>query len=179
LAQLLSGKAAVTGAAVQPGKSGDGAAEPDSGYWRLEQQIRWYDDRSLKAQFTFKWLRRTQIVVAALVPTAALIFPTQAVIPGLLGALILILVGFQELGAYQRNWIKYRSTCETLRHETYLYLGQTGRYQGLDEDDAHRQLVERVEAMVTDEHTQWTTQMDPQHEKEAGTAAKKAAAARS
>ena len=149
--------------------------EPDSGYWRLEQQIHWYDQRSLKDQRIYKWLRRTQIVVAALVPVAALAFPERAIIPGMIGAVILILAGFQDLGAYQRNWIKYRSTCESLRHEKYLFLGRTGRYEGLSDDEAHKELVERVEAMVTDEHTQWAVHMDPQREKEVRSSARKAA----
>ena len=106
-------------------------SEPDSGYGRLEDQIGWYDRKSISAQSTHKWLRWIQIVVAALVPVAALVFPHDAIVAGLLGAVIVVLSGFQEIGAYQRNWIKYRSTCEALRHEKYLYAGRAGPYDSM------------------------------------------------
>lgn len=141
--------------------------EPDSGYWRLEDQIRWYDGKAIAAQDTYKWMKWTQIVVAALIPVAALLFPDEAIVAGALGAVIVILSGFQELGAYHRNWIKYRTTCEALRHEKFLYVGRAGPYAGLAEDEAHKELVERVEALVSEENTQWTAHMETQRAKEA------------
>lgn len=158
---------------VQRDRSGvtPGAAhvngEPESGYWRLEDQIHWYGRKSSSAQKIYKWLGWTQIVVAALIPVAALVFPHEAIIAGVLGAVIVILSGFQELGAYQRNWIKYRSTCEALRHEKFLYVGRAGPYTDLAEDGAHKELVERVEALVSEENTQWMAHMDTQRAKEA------------
>ena len=148
------------------------SGEPDSGYWRLEDQIGWYDRKTGKAQKWFKLLRSAQIITAALVPVTALIFRDEALIPGLLGALILILSGFQELGAYQRNWLKYRATCETLRHEKYFYLGRVGPYDGLDEDDAQKELVNRVEALVSEEHAQWSTYMESKRSEDAKDKAK-------
>lgn len=145
----------------------DETGEPDSGYRRLDDQIRWYDRKTLNAQRAYKLLRSAQIVVAALVPVAALIRPDQAIIPGLLGAVILILSGFQELGSYQRNWVKYRTTCETLRHEKYFYLGRAGPYEGLDEKEARTELVNRVEALVSEEHTQWSTYMESKRSEDA------------
>lgn len=147
--------------------------EPDSGYWRLEDQIRWYDQKTIDAQRIYKLLRSAQIVVAALVPVTALLFRDQAIIPGLLGALVLILSGFQELGAYQRNWVKYRTTCETLRHEKYFYLGRTGPYDGLDDDEAQKTLVNRVEALVSEEHTQWATYLETKRSEDAKAKAEK------
>ena len=163
---------------TQPDRSGvtasaaDKTSEPDSGYWRLDDQIRWYDRKTLDAQRAYKLLRSAQIIVAALVPVTALIFRDQAIIPGLLGAVILILSGFQELGAYQRNWIKYRTTCETLRHEKYVYLGRAGPYDGLDEEDARKELVNRVEALVSEEQTQWSTYMEAKRSEDARAKAK-------
>jgi len=145
----------------------DKEGEPDSGYWRLDDQIRWYDRKTLDAQRAYKLLRSAQIVVAALVPVAALIRPDQAIIPGILGAVILIISGFQELGSYQRNWVKYRTTCETLRHEKYFYLGRAGPYEGLDEKEARTELVNRVEALVSEEHTQWSTYMESKRSEDA------------
>jgi Protein of unknown function (DUF4231) len=71
------------------------------------------------------------------------------------------------LGAYQRNWIKYRTTCETLRHEKFFYLGRVGPYDGLDEEHLQKELVNRVEALVSEEHTQWSTYMESKRSEDA------------
>ena len=47
----------------------------------------------------------------------------------------------------------YRSTAEALKHERYLYLAQAGPYA---DDDRRRQLAERLEGLITQEHAKWT-----------------------
>lgn len=152
---------------VQRSGAGNVTDEPDSGYWRLEDQIRWYDAKSTKAQQAYKWLRGTEIVVAALVPVCALVLPDKAIVPGTLGAVILILAGFLELGAHQRNWIKYRSTCEALRHEKFLYIARAGPYENRDDQSSRNDLATRVEALVSEENTNWSKHMETQRAKEA------------
>ena len=129
-----------------------------SGYPRLEDQIGWYDRRSIKAQKQYRMLKAAQIVVAALIPVASLVRPTDAVVPGILGAVILILEGFQEMGMYRQNWQKYRSSCETLRHEKYLYMAQAGLYADMEDADRLKLLATRVEELVSQEHTNWVEQ---------------------
>ena len=53
----------------------------------------------------------------------------------------------------QEQWIAYRSTAEALRRERYLYLGRAGPYMG---EDRQRQLAERIEGLVAQEHAKWT-----------------------
>ena len=130
----------------------------DSGYHRLEDQIEWYDRKSVEAQRIFRTLKIIQIFVAALIPVVSLVRPGSAVIPGILGAVILILEGIQELGMYRQLWQKYRSACEALRHEKFLYIANSGFYKGLDETEAKQGLAERVEALISEEHTTWVAQ---------------------
>ena len=139
-------------------KASPPASQDDSGYKRLEDQIAWYDRSSITAQRSFRVLKIIQIVVAALVPVASLINPSDAVIPGTFGALILVLEGLQELGMYRQNWQKYRSACEALRHEKHLYMATAGPFEGLHEDQARRRLAERIEMLVSQEHTNWVAQ---------------------
>jgi hypothetical protein len=90
---------------------------------RLEDQISWYDAKSQAAQHWFKALKVVQLIGAGLIPLVA-VFDVAA--PGkvtaILGLIILIVDGLQQLNQYQSNWISYRSTCEALRHEKYLFL---------------------------------------------------------
>jgi hypothetical protein len=71
-------------------------------------------------------------------------------IVGALGAAIAVIEGLQQLNQYHANWISYRSTCEVLKHEKYLYLGKAGPY--IVAADARALLAERVESLVSQEH---------------------------
>jgi hypothetical protein len=51
------------------------------------------------------------------------------------------------------QWITYRSTAEALTRERYLYLARAGPYLG---EDRPRQLAERIEGLVSQEHAKWT-----------------------
>src|SRR3954454_4353073 len=121
---------------------------------RLEDQLGWYDRKSIDAQRTFKRLKVLQLVAAAAVPVAA-----AAGAPGwvtaALGGIVLVLEGLQQLGQYQTNWVTYRATCEALRHEKYLYLSQAGPY--INPAAAPRMLAERVEGLVSQEHAKWVS----------------------
>jgi hypothetical protein len=121
---------------------------------RLEDQIAWYDRKSNANQRLFKWLKVIQIVAAAIIPFAVGIEVT-AYIPGGLGVLIVILEGLQSLNQYQRNWTIYRSTCEELKHEKYLWLAKAGPYLNLENPDAL--LAERVESLISREHAKWVS----------------------
>jgi hypothetical protein len=74
---------------------------------------------------------------------------------GALGATVVILEGFQQLFQYQQNWITYRSTCEALKHEKFLYLADAGPYAHSKRKNAL--LAERVEGLVSQEHARWTS----------------------
>ena len=69
-----------------------------------------------------------------------------------MGLLITIITGVVTLYKFQENWIEYRTTCETLRHEKYLFLTQADPY---DIEDPFKLLVQRVENLISKENTQW------------------------
>lgn len=119
---------------------------------RLEDQINWYDTKSLKNQQYFKICKIIEIVTAALIPFSAG-FSAPAILTGGLGVIIVVVEGIQQLGQFQNNWIIYRSTCEALKHEKYLYLGNAGPYYKTEDKIAL--LAERVESLVSKEHAKW------------------------
>lgn len=120
---------------------------------RLEDQIGWYDRKSMSNQHTFKRMKVVEILAAALVPLfAGFNLPWIA---GGSGALIAVLEGLQQLNQYHFNWITYRSTCESLRHEKYLYLAKAGPYAAAV--DPHALLAERIESLVSQEHAKWAS----------------------
>lgn len=119
---------------------------------RLEDQISWYDKKSQHSQNRFKQLKVFEIVFAAIIPFSAG-FQWPVIITGLLGVLVVIIEGVQSLFQYYHNWITYRSTCEYLKHEKFLFLGSAGPYKNSDNPKAL--LAERVETLVSQEHAKW------------------------
>jgi hypothetical protein len=123
---------------------------------RLEDQIDWYDRKSRSAQRIFKRIKVTEILAAAAIPfLAATSFPHDKLVTAGLGVLITVLEGLLHLNQYQQNWSNYRSTCEALKHEKFVYLARAGPYTNAP--DARALLAERIESTVSQEHAQWAS----------------------
>jgi hypothetical protein len=121
---------------------------------RLREQIGWYDAKSLQNQRWYKRLKVTEIVTAAAIPFAASVAAPVWLVGGG-GAVIVVLESLQQLQQHQQNWITYRSTCERLKHEQFLFLAGAGPYGTAP--DAEALLAERVEGLVSQEHAAWTS----------------------
>jgi hypothetical protein len=125
---------------------------------RLDEQIDWYDGRSARAKAWYLRLKVSQIVIAAAIPVSAAA-DAPSIVAAVLGALIVVLEGFQQLFQFHSSWTTYRSTCEALKHEKYLYACGAGPYAQAPDRDAR--LAERIEGLVSQEHAAWTsTQQD-------------------
>jgi Protein of unknown function (DUF4231) len=123
---------------------------------RLEDQIAWYDRKSLTNQRYFKRIKTVEMAAAAVIPFLATFnIPRVLWLTGGLGVLITVLEGMLHLNQYQQNWIAYRSTCESLKHEKYVYLGKASPYAIAA--DAHALLAERIESLVSQEHAKWAS----------------------
>ena len=146
------GRPGETPGSMRPIEAVPAPAVEDPTWDRLEDQISWYDRKSGYNQRLYKWLKLLEIAVAAALPVVAAVHSPVWVTGGL-AAVIVVLEGVQHLYQYQQNWITYRSTAEALMHERYLYLAQAGPYAGADR---HRELAERLEGLVSQEHAKWT-----------------------
>jgi hypothetical protein len=127
-------------------------ATDDPTWERLEDQLSWYDRKSGMNQRRYKWFKLLEIAIAAALPVVAAVHSPVWVTGGL-AAVIVVLEGLQHLYQFQEHWITYRSTAEALKHERYLYLAHAGPYVS---DDRHRQLAERLEGLISQEHAKWT-----------------------
>ena len=121
---------------------------------RLDDQIRWYDEKSAYSQRMFKGLKLLTMATAALIPLFAGLNAAPWATGGL-GALVVLIEGAQQLNQYQANWIAYRATAESLKHEKYLHLAHAGPYA--DVANADTLLAERVEGLVSQEHAKWVS----------------------
>lgn len=128
---------------------------------RLEDQLGWYDRKSVAAQRAYKRVKLGQLIVGAAVPVIAAL-QVSAAVTATLAALVVVAEGTQQLYQWQTNWVLYRSTAEALKHEKYLYLAAAGPYSA---EDRHRVLAERLEGLISQEHARWTESR--QNEKQA------------
>jgi Protein of unknown function (DUF4231) len=154
---------------AQPKSSGDTAViegEPSPTIGRLEDQIAWYERKSAENQQRFKILKGVQLLVAATIPVVATL-DAHAALTASLGALIVVVEGFQQLNQYQQNWTLYRSNAEALKHEKFLFLARAGPYASVI--DGHALLADRIEGLISQEHAKWVSARREEGErKEAG-----------
>lgn len=122
---------------------------------RLEDQIAWYDRKSAEAQKWFKRLKLAEIILGAFIPFAAGV-DVSALLTGLLGVSVVVMESVQHLYQFQSNWTSYRSTCESLKHEKFLFLAKAGPY-ACDKDPLVL-LAERIEEIVSKEHAKWVSE---------------------
>lgn len=129
---------------------------------RLEDQIGWYDRKSLSAQRNFKYVRVAEITCAAVIPLLAgyadSTHPSIGVTIGVLGAVVAILAGLLGLYQFEHHWVEYRTTCESLKKEKYLFLTASEPYDQ-EADERFALLVQRVETLVSKENTNWAQYM--------------------
>lgn len=125
----------------------------------LQDQIEWYNRHSGNSKSAFMGLKIATMTAAAVIPALAVVGNFSKVTAGL-GVLIVVLEGLQQLFQYQSNWIAYRSTCESLKHEKFLYLANAGPYATAT--DAHALLAERIESLVSQEHAKWASGQEQQ-----------------
>ena len=131
---------------------------------RLEDQISYYDAKSSRCQKSYKGIKLVEIISAALIPFLAALHVADthdyvkaafAIATALLGVLITILEGVLQLQQYQQIWVTYRATCEALKHEKYTYLARADPYK--DAPDPHVMLAERIESLISQEHSKWAS----------------------
>jgi hypothetical protein len=124
---------------------------------RLQDQIDWYDNKSKSDKKWYIRLRTFEIVFAALIPFI-IGFSQQEwtwlkFVAGALGVAVTVMAGLLGLFKFQENWVEYRATAETLKHEKFLFLTRTKPY---DTVDPFKLLVERVETLVSNETNHWS-----------------------
>lgn len=123
---------------------------------RVDGQINWYDSKSQRSQLKFKILRIIEVVCAALIPLIAgfqLFGDWTTLAVSVLGVIIAICAALIGLGNYQENWVEYRTTCESLRHEKYLFSTKATPY---DDAEPFNLFVQRVEGLVSKENSTWS-----------------------
>lgn len=132
---------------------------------RVNDQIDWYDKKSIESQRKYKVYKGITIITSALIPILSFTnLPSQGTqyLIATLGAVIAISEGLISLNKYSENWIRYRSICETLKQEKYMYKNESGVYS--EEDSNFSFFVERIETIISQENVNWAS-LNKDHKK--------------
>ena len=126
---------------------------------RLDNQIKWYSDKSGSCQKLYKRFQTAEIILAASSPilgTVALVCDSLSlpftILMGAFGAAIAVIESLCKMHKWHENWIQYRYISELLKHEKYLYITKASPY---DEENAFEFLVQRVERTISSENVNW------------------------
>jgi hypothetical protein len=118
---------------------------------RVNDQIEWYEQRSSFAKRGYYGIMIIEMVVALSI-TVGTALDISNVILSILGALILFLTGCRNLFKFHENWISYRTTAESLKHEKFLYLTDSDSHS---DPTSLGSFVGNIEALISKENSNW------------------------
>lgn len=124
---------------------------------RVDSEIQWYSKKSKHCQRMYKGFQIVEIILASSIPLISAYSERSSVIAfivGLFGAIIAIIESITKLYKYHENWIQYRTTCELLKYQKYLYLTQSYPYNNGDET-IENIFVKNIEAIISSENNHW------------------------
>lgn len=125
-------------------------------WFRLNDQLNWYDSKSQYSQKWYKRIKFAQVLLAVLIPIASFL-PDDYMrwASASAGVIIAVLEAIQQMNQYSTLWFSYRATAEYLKHEKFLFLSHAGPYKEHTEKERLIILAERVEEHVSTEHANW------------------------
>lgn len=129
---------------------------------RLDDQIKYYDLKSIEYKKKHENISLATIIISALialVPAFIDILPNCkgiiTFLSALLAATITVLQAIDKLKKYNDLFYQFRMTCEKLKQEKELYLYQSGEYKRTDEMTNEQLFVERCERIMATENGTW------------------------
>src|SRR5271166_1228186 len=100
--------------------------------------IRHYHHKANQARFFTLSLKAVQITLAGSIPILALASPSSSkpAVNGILGALIVIIEGFQHSFKFEQFWVRNRQAAVELHGEKVLFGMKAGPYENVENPEA-------------------------------------------
>lgn len=129
---------------------------------RLETQIEWYDKKAIHCRKYHENISVYCIIGTALSALLASISTSNpcynkvlSIFAAIIAFSVTVFLSIDKLKKYQELHLQYRSTCEKLRQEEFLYLTKVAVYKDHDNPTNDELFVERCESIMTTENGNW------------------------
>lgn len=126
---------------------------------RLDDQIQWYDKKSISFQKKYKIIAITTLVMSSLISlltVLSLIFIKYnnliVILSSIFSISVPILIGIEKIYKNYENYINYRRTCEELKREKIFYLNNIEPYNN---ENNLNLLIKRCESIMAHESGIW------------------------
>ncbi len=128
---------------------------------RIDDQISWYDRKSMWNKRYYNILRIIELTLGVSIPFLVNFIDSPGsyikIVIGIFGVLVALIIGLHALFKFQENALQYRTTCETLKHEKYKFLTKVEPYS---RKNAFQYLVQNVENLISKENSSWAQYVD-------------------
>ena len=129
---------------------------------RIDCQIEWYDKKAIHCKKYHDNISITSIFcssISSVICIVSLIFPQTSmiftIISSLISLLLTTILALDKLKKYQELHTQYRTTCEKLKQEKFLYLTYAGEYYGNYDEENFKLFVNRCESIMSTEIGTW------------------------
>jgi hypothetical protein len=108
----------------------------------------WYKSHAIRSRRLYKVLETALLVLGAAIPTSAVVFDENVVVPALLGAIVVVLTGLRSVFHWQENYLRFSQAREAVEAERRLYKTRTTPY---DDDPTRGQLLAAAVSRIEQE----------------------------
>lgn len=123
---------------------------------RVDDQMKYFDNNSIKNQKCYKILKRSAIICNILTTmTIALAFTVpedykvhMGILALILSTVVLATYQWEEFENYGAKWEKFRLVCEQIKSEKFMFLNKAGRYSAGDDKLEQELFVEKIEEII-------------------------------
>lgn len=125
---------------------------------RYFKELKWYDQKSISNQRTYKILQWITIVFTSLTPILIALnsmYESDYLLFGSITSamIVAIVTALNRSFKFYDNWINYRTICETLKKEIHFHNARVDEYSNAEDPDSL--FVKRVESLISRENTLW------------------------
>lgn len=119
-----------------------------------DDSYQWYRTAAIRSRKAYRLSQAILLVVAAAIPVVAAISPHSAIVPAILGAIIVILSGLQALFHWQDNYLRFSAAREAVEFERRLYYTRAAPYE--DSTTRDQNLAASVSRIEREEMGRWS-----------------------
>jgi len=129
------------------------ARDPNYAMSLADGSYGWYREHAIRSRKMYKTNETLLLLMAAAIPVSAAILPSNAIVPAILGALVVVMTGARTIFHWQENYVRFSHARESVEAERRLY--KTGSVPYNDPSTRDMVLAAKVTAIEHEEMAGW------------------------